>query len=178
MNRGRSKIEYPTLRVAENPNFRRYKDTNYYASRQGEIYKVYKDKDRKLSIYLNRGHAYVKVNGKKKNASKLVYECFKGEVPEKHYLIHINKVKTDCSLQNLRLVNNHDLSVYASSLRHKMVLDMNTGIVYRSVKECGKAIGYYPHNVAMYCIGKYTGKNTQMNCRYITEDEALEMTYE
>lgn len=52
---------------------------------------------------------------------------------------------------------------------------MNTNTIYKSAEECAKAIGYIAHNVQLSCRGQYTGKNTYLNCRYITEDEALEL---
>lgn len=120
MSRGRKKqFDDTPIRVKDNPNFRRYRDTDYYASKQGDIYKAYKHTDRKMSIYMNTGHSCVKINGKKANPSRVVWECFNGEIPKGYYLIHKNKMKIDCALHNLKLVTAHQLSVYAGRMTPK-----------------------------------------------------------
>ena len=83
--------------------------SNYYASIRGSVYssltdKVIRgsyDKDRYLDLSLMR-------EGKRIHYKKhrFVYECFHGVIPKNLQIDHINRVKDDNRLINLRVVNN------------------------------------------------------------------------
>lgn len=162
-------------RCRNNPNYRQVEDTNYYVNRYGEFYREWKDFDRQVFPYSNTNHICIKIHGKKRNATRIMWEAFNGKIPDGYRIIHKNKIRTDMRLDNLKMVTARESSIIAAKQNHKMVLDMNTRKVYRNAEECGKAIGYIGHNVALACNGKYNAKKTYLNVRYITEDEAHEM---
>ena len=82
--------------------------TDYYASSDGEIYST--NRNRLMNFNLDK-QGYLKVGPRKDGKQKItsvhrfVYECFHGIIPDQMQIDHINHVKTDNRIENLRLVN-------------------------------------------------------------------------
>lgn len=81
----------------------------YYATTEGFIYNIH---DRQIKPWTNpSGYYYVKLyegKGKYKVISvhRFVYEYFNGEIGENLVIDHINEIKTDNRIENLRATTN------------------------------------------------------------------------
>lgn len=86
----------------------------YYCNKNGEIYRRYATKDRRLTGHNKSGIWVVKLTtkeGKRKdyNFGRLIYETLKGPIPYKHVIKKKNKYVHDNSLANLKIVSTSEL---------------------------------------------------------------------
>lgn len=54
------------------------------------------------------GYRYISVNNKKEEEHRFIWEAFNGEIPEGMEVDHINTIRTDNRLDNLRLVSSSE----------------------------------------------------------------------
>lgn len=118
----------------------------YKANAKGQIYSS------RLKAILNgtyrNGYVRVSINGKHQSAHILVYSAFYGEVPKGMVIDHINGVKDDNRLENLRCVTQSENMYNAQRLGHKgqiriaqYDLDHNFIKEYSSCTEAAKEFG-------------------------------------
>lgn len=171
-----------TKRVADDTNFRRWKDTNYFVSRFGEVYRAYTHHDRPLKPMRHRYGAKIKdgtrpsyvfrvqlsIKGKPvdKAIHSMVWEAFNGELPEGYGIIHINGMKSDCSLSNLKAMTKKDVSLYfaGKTKRTRYVIDRQTNRVYIGCAAAAKALKKSQSAVNAACRGEVKS-NTRL--RYL-----------
>ena len=84
--------------------FKRYLDTNYYASKNGEIYsgvskKIIKPLKRNAK---NKTYLYIDIKGKHTNVHRIVYIAWMGNLSDGEIVRHINDDSTDNRLCNLQ----------------------------------------------------------------------------
>ena len=79
---------------------------NRYASESGEIYKLDKSGNYiKCKEYNRAGYLRIAVNRKYISSHRLIWETFNGEIPVGMEIDHINTVRNDNRLSNLRCVS-------------------------------------------------------------------------
>lgn len=157
------------VRVFDDPNFRRYKDTQYYLSRMGTIKKRCRFKDVDISGYMKNAKWVFYCKGKAVILARAIYETFYGEVGNDYRIVHIDGCKTNNALHNLKKVSiSEAASHYHKGKGYKQVLDLKTNITYRSRIECGKALGYTPEVIGKICNGTYKRK-TGLKLIYVKE---------
>lgn len=141
------------MSVKDNPNFRQINNTNYYVSIFGDIYRVCKTKDRKLHPYYkkDKGKMLIKINGKEEIFAKLVWEAFKGKVPDGYSVVH-KLGKKDNALSNLKLMSRKELGTnYGKhTTRTKYYYCEETKRVYKGTRECAKALHISRQTVSDY----------------------------
>ena len=154
MGRRRKPIQ-EKLRVDQNPNFRQYKDTNYYLSIMGQIYKKGKTKDYPIKTWDHAGSQSFKVNGKRVNATKAFYELFKGKIPEGYIVIHKNGLIKDMNVNNLKLMSRYEFNHINAVKDHRTryILNLDNGDVYKGITEASKRTGYARTTVYNYSHG-------------------------
>lgn len=120
-------------------------NTPYYISPNGHIYNKNTNKElrqEKIGNY-RRVQLYYGYNGKHYGVHKLVWEAFKGEIPEGYEIDHIDRDSTNNHIDNLRLVTHSENNKNAN---HKNILiyteNIKTGekIQYSSISECGRQV--------------------------------------
>ena len=83
----------------------------------------------------------VEVDGKKKAAHRVIWELFNGEIPDKMLVDHVNGIRTDNRIENLRIadhrVNNCNRRVSDCSVSGY------SGVNYVIVKNKGKEYHYW-----------------------------------
>lgn len=155
-------------RIADNPNYKRFRDTDYYVGLMGDIWHVYKHKDHRLNPYFKQiarcnrymiSYTYYTDTGIRRRTHKpvqnIVWETYRGKIPKGYTLFHINGMKTDCSLNNLKLVTLSEYGTYWAkrTTRTRYVLDMETNKVYIGIAAAAKATYYKRQAVHDHCAG-------------------------
>lgn len=90
--------------IVNNEVFKRYLDTKYYASKNGEIYsgiskRILKPLQRKIG---NKTYYYIDIKGRHTNVHRIVYIAWTGELKEGKVVRHLNDDTTDNRLCNLQ----------------------------------------------------------------------------
>ena len=81
-----------------------------WVSKDGLVYRYSKRQDKLILCKQSKasgGYCRVRVSGTKINqvfVHRIIWETFKGEIPEGMQIDHINTIRTDNRLENLRLV--------------------------------------------------------------------------
>lgn len=90
------------------------------------------------------------------NVGRLVYRTFKGEIPKDYYIDHINGMKGDNALHNLRLVHRYDVlrKVAGKSKLSPRIKDNKTGIVYDSIAAFARANHWDRSHISRVSSGK------------------------
>lgn len=93
------------------------KDSRYYVSINGE---VFSSVSQRILSKINRGgYERVSISGKRYSVHRMVYETFCGLLNDTDIIDHINGVKNDNRLENLRKVNQSENMYNAQKLGHK-----------------------------------------------------------
>ena len=141
-----------------------YSDGRSY-NYKSQVLKPIKNKDGYLLVNLYK-------NGKMKThyIHRLVYETFKGPIPEGMQCNHISENKTENNLENLNLMspkencnwgtrNERNAKARTNGKKSKPVLqlDLEGNIIreYPSANEVQRQTGYSNGNISKCCIGKY-----------------------
>lgn len=138
---------------------------NYEASNLGNI--RYKGRaNRKLQLS-NSGYLYVGVrdNGKFMNlrVHRLVAETFLPKIDGKDFINHIDGDKTNNRVDNLEWCTASENEIHKVRILGKKqtppinvskVVDIDTGIVYESIKEAAEATGADRHHIGEVASGK------------------------
>ena len=96
-----------------------------WVSKDGLVYMYSKGQDKLVLCKLTSTHnGYLRVNVPKPKTAKvrvnrLVYETFVGEIPQGYEIDHINTIKTDNRLENLRCVTRKENASSPLTRKHK-----------------------------------------------------------
>ena len=63
---------------------------------------------RLVDYKMSTGHMHIQIDGKKFKQHRLLYEIFVGKIPEGMDIDHINEIKDDNRIENLRLLSRGD----------------------------------------------------------------------
>lgn len=94
---------------------------NVWVSKDGVICSTYHGT--KLHVLKGKpNHGYIRITycvdgiAKSTNAHRIIWEAFNGEIPEDMQIDHINGIRDDNRLQNLRICSAHQNSLYRKSV--------------------------------------------------------------
>lgn len=88
-----------------------------YVTKDGLVFRIYKGKLIPCKLCYNRfGYLQVSGNHLTVGVHRLVYETYKGEVPKGFDVDHINDIKDDNRLDNLRILSHRDNSLKLSTV--------------------------------------------------------------
>lgn len=96
--------------IVDGKEFRRYKETKYFVSSDGEIFSersnaILKPLKRKVGI---KSYYYIDIEGRHINVHRMVYEVWKGDIPSGMVVRHLNDVSSDNRIENLKLGTQKD----------------------------------------------------------------------
>lgn len=142
--------------VANPPEqWKRY-DEKYWVSDQGRVKHVYKTTEHYMTPQKrdeNDKSLRVKVNGKYVSLRRMVWETFNGPVPEGYAIINKNGCHTMNELYNLICVPMKDGININREAKKKKVIDLDTGIVYPSMRSAAEYL-HTCHSTISYCCKK------------------------
>lgn len=163
-------------KISEPEQWRRYKDTDYFVSDQGRVKHVYKNgNEYEVGFFDNndwhKNHQQVvKIKNKHINVSKMVWTTFRGEIPKGKVLTHINGLKRDNSLYNLRPTTLKELGKkhgYKAGAQKCYCKDNKT--IYPSAREAAKRLPISRQTVTDICNGK--SRRPAMDFYWYDEEE-------
>ena len=140
-------------------NIGRLRSMNYKKTGVIKLLKMHADNDGYIHIKLNK-------NGKRQSylVSRIVYEAFKGPIPDGMEVNHIDENKTNNTLENLNLLTHRD-NVNWGTHNERMGKTLSKWVVklttndeilhfYQSTVEAGKVTGVKSSNISNCCNGK------------------------
>ena len=149
----------------------------YAADKNGKIINTATNKVLK-QYKSHKGYLLVSINNKIKNAHRFVYECFNGIIPEGMVIDHINTIRDDNRLENLRCVSARENSRNPITIQHLKEgnLKRSKGVICKNKKD--EIIGYYPSirdasrdtGVAPSTIRRHIKGKTRKNGPYVWEE--------
>lgn len=129
-------------------------------SRQGREYGIHKLKGRILKDYIAVGYHQIRLfkEGKGKHflVHRLVYEAFKGEIPEGFEVNHLDECKDNNSINNLNLLTHIENNKWGTRIerasrkcRKKVIMDDYKE--FDSIREAAEYLGCCHQNVSLCC---------------------------
>lgn len=148
----------------------------YWANENGEIAKIdpeslfpeYTIKIVKQSVS-KKGYLVFSCGRKVKSSHRFIYECFNGLIPETYVIDHLNTIRTDNRIENLKACsvwdNNHN-KITVDKLRSKeghyvLVRDKKNGKIvnwFPSLSACGRFYDTDKHHISRLISHPYKNK--------------------
>ncbi len=137
----------------------------YVVSKQGDVYRLPVSRPMVPGTFTN-GYKYIRLtkNGKRTNAllHRIIANAFIKNPMKKAFINHINGIKSDNQIENLEWCSRsenmiHCINVLKKSNR-KTVLNIKTGVIYKSIKSAAKEIGMNTNTLQCQLMGR--NKNT------------------
>ena len=98
------------------------------------------------------GYLYVKVNQEVRSVHNIIWEMHNGKVPDDMEIDHINHIRTDNRIENLRIVSHQQ-----NAMNMSKTLRNTSGVVGVSwCKMKGKWYAYIKKDGVMHNLGRYT----------------------
>ena len=157
----------PLKRLKVPETWRRYRDTDLYVSDQGRVKHVYRNgSETEVGWFSNRKNRNpqmcVKVGRKDVYIKTLVWETFRGDLPEGKSIIHKNGMKRDNSIYNLEAVSCSECGRRTGSRsRSQKVADLDRKVIYKSARDAGRKLFCSYQMILDICNGKT--KKPQLN---------------
>lgn len=138
---------------------------NYHVTRDGRVFSLRNGETKELKPCTNNRGGYNRVdlcyNGtiKKVKVSKLVALAYISNPNNKPEVDHINRIRTDDKVENLRWATRSEQNLNREYPKNKKgskpVRCIETGVVYPSVKEVERQLGFANGYISNCCRGKY-----------------------
>lgn len=162
--------QWPVVRVENNPNFRRFRDTEYYVSRMGTVKRRCANFDKDIGCYRQNKMICFYCHGKHQTLSRAIWECFKGEIKPGYRIVHINGCVSDNRLENLQMMTEYNAVITVSRRkRARRILNLATKEEYKDIKEAVKKLHYSEITLRKILTNKYKAK-TSLKIRYIKDE--------
>ena len=140
--------------MEETEEWKQYKDTRYYVSTEGRVARRYSSFFILKKVYYNhRASIVTKINGKAIPVGRMVWETFRGDIPEGMRIIRKDGSKSNNDLWNLECVTRSESSRKTRSKGRK-VLNLDTGEVYKNSDEAAKKLYVHKRTIYNLCAGK------------------------
>lgn len=143
-------------KITEPERWKQYKDTDFYFSDQGRAKRIIKGVEYEVGYFSPepaRRTSMVKIDNKGYKVKNIVYELFKGQIPEGYCIVH-KSMKHDDSIYNLEAVPRKE---HASRTGKKgnaqKVVDLDRRVIYRSAHEASKKLHCSRSSICAICLG-------------------------
>lgn len=133
---------YENFEVSDEGNIRKKNKNGTY-----RYYSIFPKNTRKTTMLC-------KINGEDRNVRRIVWEAFKGEIPEGYVVVSKNG-RTFCDIYSLELITQKELGkrtgAYAKS---KKVIDYRNKKIYSSAREAARNLPASRQMITDICNGK------------------------
>ena len=121
---------------------RRYRDTKYLLTEDGNVFSEYSSKILKLTPSAGTGYLTWACNGKTTNVHTAIAETYLGERPYKLVTDHIDRNKLNNSVSNLEYITNRENTI-KGALCEDRIYDLPTNVRYQKYAPKYKRRGQY-----------------------------------
>lgn len=135
-------------------NWRRHKDTDFYISDEGRVKQVKNGVEKFYEGTRDERAIRITINGERYNLPRLVWETFRGEIPEGYVIVHKNECITMNDLFNLEIKPKSEVYANAAKKRGKKVRDKKTGKIYNGLNDCARTLHHGINTVREDCEGR------------------------
>ena len=146
----------PLTKINEPERWRQIGD-NLYVSDQGRCKRIYNSKEYEVGYWGNdpsKKTYLVKINNVSIPIKNLVWEAFKGKIPQGYCIIHKN-MKRDDSLYNLICVSRKEHGSRTGRFSNSQkVVDLDRKVIYRSAAEAGRKLNCSRQAITSTCRGE------------------------
>lgn len=133
-------------------------DKNYWVSDLGRVKRVYKNGREHILTPVKRAKndtsLRVKLNNKYVSIRRLVWQTFKGDIPDGYGVVNKNGCYTMNEIYNLKLLPLGQCKGNHKSTRRKFVVNLDTGLVYPSIRESARRLNICYRTAWEICAGK------------------------
>jgi len=145
--------------VLVDQNIKQFRDTNYYVSTNGDIYRKNIKYVVKLNHKIMRDNNYSRrrlhINGHQYTVSRMVYECFKGKIPKGYVIVHSDGCCTNDNITNLLIAKKEDARKYCKyDAKAFKIIDLRNGNIYRGIRNVSRKYMYSRYLIKKICEGK------------------------
>ena len=115
----------------------------------------------------------VKIHSKEYRFAHLIWNAFRGEIPDGYRIIHIDYCIGNNDLSNLKCVpiKRHGKRTGRLSKVNRPVVSEGLGKIFFSTRSCAKKVGISYTTVASYCNNPNQENNQTLKLRWATEAE-------
>lgn len=170
------KEEVP-LNVPE--QWRRYDDV-YWVSDQGRVKRIYKNGSISYLTPRLRGDKNkkcdslrVKLYGRYVTLNKLIWETFRGKIPEGYTVVNKYGYSTMNDVYSLELISLKKINKFSRRPTSKPVIDLKSGWVYPSCRDLARRLNTNHQTVRNWCQHKY--KNDSKRFEFYDETRKYPM---
>lgn len=142
--------------------WKQYKDTPYFVSDQGRVKRIYKNGRISYLTPVVRGggnkecnSVRVKIYENYRTLNKVVWETFRGEVPEGYIVANKGGYSKINDLYSLELITIRETNRYSQRPTSKKVIDLKTGWVYPSCRDLARRLKKPHSTVQSWCEHKF-----------------------
>lgn len=133
----------------------RWRDTNYWVSDEGRIKHIYPNgKVVFMKGYRDNGVVKVHLGTSKYTFQNVVWEAWKGTIPDGYVIVHKNECITMNDLYNLEMITRREHARRQKLKTGYWVRDMQTNKTYKSLRECEKAVHKNRKDITKDCNGQ------------------------
>lgn len=130
---------------------------------------VYKNgKTKKLKTYRHRSLLSIKIHQKECNARRIVWETFRGSIPDGYDVRNKNGYKTWCDVYSLECVPKKVVQSEGAKSRGRKIIDLDTRKIYRSTRDAVKYLHISRQTICDYCNQRT--KKPMLNLRWYSEE--------
>lgn len=142
----------------------------YYVSDQGRVKHIFKNGRTSYLTPVKRTKSMrVKIHSSNVTLNKLIWQTFKGEIPNGYTVLNRNGYHTIHDLQSLVLVKENDVK---GGHKGKKVIDLRTGIVYPSARYAESKLKVSHNWICAICRGDKQSEKYKFE--YYDEDKEYE----
>lgn len=130
---------------------------NYWCSDEGHFIRVYKNGfKRKLKPYIKKNNRLlvVKIHDKECNARRIVWEAFKGKIPDGYVIRSKGGFRSVCDLYSLECVPFTESCKWGGIAHRRYIKDKRSGRIYYGAREAAEALFISRQTVCAYCNNK------------------------
>lgn len=130
--------------------------TNYYVSDEGRFACTYNGERLVEPVYKPKTNSYqIRIAGRFCIPARVVWEAFKGPVPEGYCVVNSRGYKTMWDIHSLKLISISEMTSNAAKSKARKVKDIETKKVYRNADEAGEDLFLTPNYVRNICEGRH-----------------------
>ena len=152
--------------------WKQYKDTNLWVSSEGRFASTYlKDKLVNPTYHKQTNSYRIHADGKFLTPAKVVWEAFKGPIPEGYCVVNKRGYRSMFDIYSLELVPRSKVMSESSSKRAKRIINLETGEIYRNAEEAAKKLFICGNHIRAIARGLHKGSEFKLAYEKVVHED-------